>query len=108
MATKRLKLTHPAKIIREEFMQPVGITAHVLAKALHVPLSKVSDIVLEKRAISPEMAVLLSAYFSTVRHSSSREAHSGAGFGSGVMPPRSTSSASSPSVLRRKIFPSFA
>lgn len=46
-------------------MEPVGITARVLAKALHVPLSKVNNIVREKRTISPELAVLLSAYFGT-------------------------------------------
>ena len=56
MAGRKLKLTHPGKILREEFMEPVGITAYALAKALHVPLPRVNDIVREKRAISPEMA----------------------------------------------------
>jgi antitoxin HigA-1 len=65
MAAKKIKLTHPGKILREEFMEPVGITAYGLAKALHVPLPRVNDIVREKRTISPEMAVLLSAYFGT-------------------------------------------
>ncbi len=65
MATRKLKLTHPGRILREEFMEPVGISAYALAKALHVPLPRVNDIVREKRAISPEMAVLLSAYFGT-------------------------------------------
>jgi addiction module HigA family antidote len=65
MAAKKLKLTHPGKILREEFMEPVGISAYALAKALHVPLPRVNDIVREKRAISPEMAVLLSVYFGT-------------------------------------------
>lgn len=65
MATKKLKLTHPGKILREEFMEPTGLSAYALAKALDVPLPRVNDIVREKRAISPEMAVLLSAYFGT-------------------------------------------
>ena len=65
MAAKKLKLTHPGKVLREEFMEPVGITAYALAKALHVPLPRVNDIVREKRSISPEMAVLLSTYFGT-------------------------------------------
>ena len=65
MAAKKIKPTHPGKILREEFMAPVGLTAYALAKALHVPLPRVNDIVREKRAISPEMAVLLSAYFGT-------------------------------------------
>ena len=65
MAAKKLKLTHPGKILREEFMEPVRITAYALAKALHVPLPRVNDIVREKRTVSPEMAVLLSTYFGT-------------------------------------------
>ena len=65
MAAKKLKLTHPGKILREEFMEPVGISAYALAKSLDVPLPRVNDIAREKRAISPEMAVLLSAYFGT-------------------------------------------
>ena len=65
MAAKKLKLTHPGKILREEFMEPVGISAYALAKALDVPLPRVNDIVREKRAISQEMAVLLSGCFGT-------------------------------------------
>ncbi len=65
MAPKKIKLTHPGKILREEFMEPVSLSAYALAKALSVPLPRVNDIVREKRAISPEMAVLLSAYFGT-------------------------------------------
>ena len=65
MAAKKLRPAHPGKILREEIMEPVGITARALAKAIHVSLSRVNDIVREKRAISPELAVLLSAYFGT-------------------------------------------
>lgn len=65
LPTKKIKLTHPGKILREEFMEPVGLSAYALAKALGVPLPRVNDIVREKRAISPEMAVLLSTYFGT-------------------------------------------
>ncbi|MGH7744305.1 MAG: HigA family addiction module antitoxin [Steroidobacteraceae bacterium] len=52
-------------MLREEFMEPVGLSAYALAKARGVPLPRVNDIVREKRSISPEMAVLLSAYFGT-------------------------------------------
>jgi addiction module HigA family antidote len=65
MAAKKLRLAHPGKILREEFMAPVGLSAYALAKALDVPLPRANDIVREKRAISPEMAVLLSKYFGT-------------------------------------------
>ena len=66
MAARKIKLTHPGgKILREEFMKPVRLSAYALAKALAVPLPRVNDIVRERRAISPEMAVLLSTYFGT-------------------------------------------
>ena len=54
MAMKKLKLAHPGKILREESMEPVGLSAYALAKALEVLLPRVNDIVREKRAISPE------------------------------------------------------
>src|ERR1700759_2052656 len=65
LATRKIKHTPPGKILREEFMEPIGLTAYGLAKGLGVPLPRVNDIVREKRSISPEMAVLLSAYFGT-------------------------------------------
>ena len=52
MTAKKTKLAHPGKILREEFMEPVGLSAHALAKVLGVPLPRVNDIVREKRAIS--------------------------------------------------------
>lgn len=60
-----LKPHHPGAILRDEFMEPVGLTSYRLAKSLGVPLPRVNDIVLEKRAISAEMGLLLSAYFGT-------------------------------------------
>ena len=54
-------VTRPSKTS----IEPVGLSAYALAKALGVPLPRVNDIVREKRAISPEMAVLLSKYFGT-------------------------------------------
>lgn len=65
MTAKQIRLAHPGKILREEFMEAVGLSAYALAKSLGVPLPRVNDIVREKRAISPETAVLLSAYFGT-------------------------------------------
>lgn len=61
----KLQAHHPGAILREEFMRPVGLTSYRLAKALGVPLPRVHDIVLEKRAISAEMGLLLNAYFGT-------------------------------------------
>lgn len=56
---------HPGEILREEFLQPMDITPHKLAIALHVSPPTVNDIVREKRAVTPEMAARLSKYFGT-------------------------------------------
>lgn len=64
MATK-LVPAHPGAILREEFIEGLGLSAYRVAKAIHVPLPRLNDIVKEKRGISPEMALRLAAYFGT-------------------------------------------
>lgn len=65
MATKRLVPVHPGAILREDFIEALGLTPYKVAKAIHVPLPRLNDIVLEKRGISAEMALRLSVYFGT-------------------------------------------
>jgi addiction module HigA family antidote len=52
---------HPGEILRTEFMEPMGITAYQLAKALHFP--GMYEIVREQRAISADVALRLGKYF---------------------------------------------
>ena len=52
---------HPGEILRTEFMEPMGITAYQLAKALHLP--GIYEIVREQRAISADVALRLGKYF---------------------------------------------
>jgi addiction module HigA family antidote len=56
---------HPGEILREEFLVPLAITANALALALKVPASRINDIVLERRAITPDTALRLARYFGT-------------------------------------------
>jgi addiction module HigA family antidote len=56
---------HPGEILREDFLEPMGITPHKLAVALHVSAPTINDIVLERRSISPETAARLARYFGT-------------------------------------------
>ncbi|GJL92885.1 HigA family addiction module antitoxin [Hyphococcus sp.] len=57
--------THPGEILREEFLKPLEMSSNALAIALSVNAPRVNDIVREKRAVSPEMALRLSRYFKT-------------------------------------------
>ena len=56
---------HPGEILREEFLIPLAITANALALALKVPASRINEIVLERRAITPDTALRLGRYFGT-------------------------------------------
>lgn len=52
---------HPGEILRTEFMEPLGITAYQLAKALH--FLGIYEIVREERGISADVALRLGKYF---------------------------------------------
>lgn len=52
---------HPGEILRTEFMEPMGITAYQLAKALHSP--GIYEIVRGQRAISADIALRLGKHF---------------------------------------------
>ena len=65
MPTNRMRPIHPGEVLREEFLVPLGMTAHALALALRVPASRINDIVLERRAITADTAARLARYFST-------------------------------------------
>jgi len=47
---------HPGEMLREEFMKPLGISINGLALELHVPVTRVSEIVNERRGITADTA----------------------------------------------------
>jgi len=58
-------LIHPGEILKEEFLDPMGISQNRLALDLHVPAPRVNGIVRGKRAITADTAVRLGVYFGT-------------------------------------------
>ena len=58
-----MRPVHPGEVLREDFLVPLGMSAHALAVALRVPPSRVSDIILERRAVSADTAMRLARYF---------------------------------------------
>jgi addiction module HigA family antidote len=55
--TKKLKPVHPGEILREEFMVPLGLSMNRVAMDLRVPVTRIADIVNEKRAITADTAL---------------------------------------------------
>lgn len=64
MTTKKTN-THPGEILDLEFLEPLGISQYGLAKDIGVPETRISDIVLGKRAVTADTALRLGAYFGT-------------------------------------------
>ena len=63
MITKTIEPIHPGELLLEEFLVPLGISQHRLAADITVPPRRINEIVLGKRAISPDAALRLSRYF---------------------------------------------
>ena len=54
---------HPGEVLREEFLLPLGFSAHALAMALQVPAPRINDIVRDRRAVTVDTALRLAQYF---------------------------------------------
>jgi len=63
MRRKKLKPAHPGEILREEFMAPLGLSMKKMAMDLRVPVTRIADIVNEKRGITAETALRFARYF---------------------------------------------
>lgn len=57
--------THPGEMLREEFMLPMQISANALATGIRVPVSRILDILHERRGISADTAARLAKFFGT-------------------------------------------
>ena len=56
---------HPGEILKEDFLRPLHMSVYQLAKKMHVDAQRINPIVLQKRSITPETAVLLAKVFGT-------------------------------------------
>ena len=66
--TKNHKLVppvHPGEILREDFIKPLGLSFNKLALELHVPATRIGEIVHERRRITAVTALRLARYFQT-------------------------------------------
>ena len=56
---------HPGEILLEDFIKPLGSTVNKLARDLHVPATRIGEIVHERRRITADTALRLARYFNT-------------------------------------------
>lgn len=65
MIKNGMRPVHPGEVLKEEYLEPLGLTAAGLARALNVSAPTVNDIVLQRRGVSADMALRLSICLET-------------------------------------------
>ena len=61
----RLNPIHPGEVLKHDFMEPFGLSATSLAKAIGVTPARINEIVRGRRGISAATALRLARYFNT-------------------------------------------
>ena len=62
-AKREIPPTHPGAMLREDYMPDYGLTVGLLAEALGVSRQTINELLRERRALSPAMALRLSRLF---------------------------------------------
>jgi addiction module HigA family antidote len=62
---ERLQNIHPGEVLREEFLEPLGISAYRLAKDTFLPQTRISEIVKGNRRITADTALRFAKFFGT-------------------------------------------
>jgi antitoxin HigA-1 len=68
MKQKKLPPIHPGEILKEEFLEPMGISQYRLAKDISVPPRRINEIVHGKRSITADTALRLGRFFTMSPH----------------------------------------
>ena len=63
MVMRRIETPKISDILKEEFMVPLKISAYRLAKDIDVPVSRIQDILHDRRKITAETSIRLGRYF---------------------------------------------
>lgn len=62
---EKLKNIHPGEILKEEFLEPLEISAYRLSKETFIPQTRISEILKGRRRITADTALRLSKFFGT-------------------------------------------
>ena len=60
---ERLRNIHPGEVLKEEFLDPMGISAYRLAKDTGIPQTRISEIIKGRRRVTADTALRLAKYF---------------------------------------------
>ncbi len=60
---REIPLPHPGIVLREEFLEPMGMSVYALAKAIDVPRSRINEICRGRQGITASIALRLGRFF---------------------------------------------
>jgi antitoxin HigA-1 len=60
-----IKPPHPGETIKEDYLAPLGMSVHQLAKALSIGPARLNEIVRGERGVTADTALRLARYFGT-------------------------------------------
>ena len=63
MIMERLKNIHPGEVLKEEFLNELGISAYRLSKDIGISQTRISEIINGVRRVTADIALRLSKYF---------------------------------------------
>jgi addiction module HigA family antidote len=63
MSKNHMRPVHPGEVLKQEFLEQLGMSVNALANALHVPATRLHEIVKCRRAITADTALRLARYF---------------------------------------------
>src|SRR5271167_1072856 len=88
---RKVFAVHPGDILKSDFMEPIGVSAYALAKALNFP--GIYEVARGKRAISADTAIRLGKYFGlpaqfwlNLQNDYDLRMAAGSGIGKGIRP----------------------
>lgn len=65
MVKSGMRPVHPGEVLREDYMEPLGLSSNGLARELGVTAARVNEIVRERRGVTADTALRLARYFGT-------------------------------------------
>ena len=63
MADYFIELPTIGEVLRVEFMEPLGVSSYKLAKEINVPVSRIQEILKDRRKITADTSLRLAKYF---------------------------------------------
>ena len=58
-----MRAVHPGEVLREDYLEPLGLSANALALALGVPATRIHEIAKERRGVTADTAMRRARYF---------------------------------------------